>query len=197
MCITTTYTHTTRTKQVRGTYQVRVQTPAIAAQQTITLSGTSLAGSYTLCKSPGVCTAAIAYGTPAATAAAVSAALSTLYGAAVTATPCAGPATCTWTVDFAASLGKVSALLPGDLSLLGGAGADVSTDVIVNGASLTDVAGSPQDLQVAPAVESAAVSTAWGAGLYSGTAGSVSTFTIQAKDSFGNDRCVCNAILQY
>ena len=106
---------------------------------------------------------------------------------AVTVVDCVGPATCTWSVSFP-NKGPVDTILVGDLSMLAGNGADIAVTVQTVGVMATDILNAPLTLTVLPAPADPAMTIAYGSGLYSATAGTAATFTVQPKDQAGNNR---------
>jgi hypothetical protein len=73
-------------------------------------------------------------------------------------------------------------------ALLTGNDAKVAVTEQVKGRAETSIKGAPYSVVVAPADTDPASTTAYGQGLVFGTAGVASKFTIQAKDSHGNNR---------
>jgi hypothetical protein len=79
-------------------------------------------------------------------------------------------------------------MLAADVSSLGGNAADIIVTEVTKGVSALSIEGAPFVVNVVPDETDAAFTTAFGKGLVYGTAGETSTFTIQAKDDYGNNR---------
>jgi hypothetical protein len=80
------------------------------------------------------------------------------------------------------------AMMTVDTSALTGNDAKVVVTEQVKGRAESSIKGAPYTVKVAPADTDPATTTAFGKGLVFGTAGVASKFTIQAKDSHGNNR---------
>ena len=96
-----------------------------------------------------------------------------------------------WAVTFQTFdnlAGKLDLLLATWSGELVGNFSRVDIERTVEGMPRRPILGSPFLVEVQPAVTDAAVTTAHGRGLVAGTAGDVSSFIIQSKDQFGNDR---------
>ena len=95
--------------------------------------------------------------------------------------------TCTWDVTFLEFVGDAEPLLPNYSQLLGN-DAVVSVEQQVKGRKLQSTSGLPHLLTVSPGQTNPTRTLAHGKGLVASTSGERSSFTIQPKDSFGNDR---------
>jgi hypothetical protein len=75
-----------------------------------------------------------------------------------------------------------------DVRELKGNNASIAVTEVTKGRPPQHIHGSPFFVHVASNVTHAPTTTAFGRGLYAGTTGEVSSFTVQAKDDYGNDR---------
>jgi len=101
---------------------------------------------------------------------------------------CENPSiTCTWDVTFLEFEGDAEMLVP-DYSQLLGNDAMVGVEQLVEGRRLQSINGFPYVLTVSPGQADSVRTLAHGKGLVSSMSRERSSFTIQPKDSFGNDR---------
>jgi len=136
--------------------------------------------------------------------AAVLRALPNVDGVNVTKENCANPEKkCKWAVTFSRVLFQAEFemseeeytsgepffpnLVP-DVRELKGNNASIAVTEVTRGRPPLHISGSPFFVHVATNDTHPATTTAFGRGLYAGTTGEVSSFTVQSKDDFGNDR---------
>ena len=191
-----TGTHTVKyTPSVRGSYLVDVTLPSVPEVQRLSTSispKSSLSGFFSVGFSP--------YGTYSsrskniafdATAEEFKTALESIDNIGtleVSRQDCESPSiTCTWDVTFLEFAGDVEQLMP-DYSQLLGNDAIVGVKQLVRGRRLQSINGFPYLLTVSPGQTDPVRTLAHGKGLATSISGERSSFTIQPKDSFGNDR---------
>jgi hypothetical protein len=186
-----TGTHTIKyTPEVRGSYEMDIKLPKVSEVQRIitsVLDGSSLSGTFALNYGASVSTAVEFDSTPAALKAAIES-MEGIGSVDVSIHQCNNPSvSCSWDVTFVSFVGDVITLLVNKQQLIG-VGADVRVEELIEGKPITSITGFPRTVEVSPGETSPLMSTAYGSGLVTATAGRESTFTIQAKDLFGNDR---------
>jgi hypothetical protein len=188
----------TYTPNVRGTYQLDVKVPMVSEVQSIKTSaatGATLSGSFTLSFTDASGTetsSAINFNDDATNFENAVASVSNLAGSDIEVNlgSCAAPTTsCEWLVTFNGrpnSEGNIAEFVP--TSSLGGNGATIEVTEVTRGVEALSIDGAPFTVDVVPDETDASFTTAFGAGLVAGTAGVPASFTIQAKDDYGNDR---------
>ncbi|KDO30965.1 hypothetical protein SPRG_04153 [Saprolegnia parasitica CBS 223.65] len=188
---------------VKGNYTLDAYVPPVSEVQTVTTASTSLlGGTFALTFSglaSGVLTNAtttpISYNADAAALTTALESCSNIPVGSVTVSPVvciSGNAAlgCTWTITFSRSPteGQLQLLTPVFASTLTGNAASVAVARLRVGVPIQRINGFPTTLVVQPGPTNPAVTTAFGSGLVQGTAGVPSTFSIQAKDTHGNNK---------
>ena len=189
MCLSGT--HTIRyTPEVRGSYVMDVKLPKVAEVQRITsfvLSGSSLSGSFTLLYGAMI-SDVIDFDASAEDFKSAVESIRGIGDVTVSINSCVDPSvSCSWDITFVTYLGDVFTPLVNSDQLMG-EGAIVQVVELTKGKESASITGFPRTIEVTTGITSPLWSTAYGTGLVMTTAGEKSTFTIQAKDSFGNDR---------
>ena len=181
---------------IRGNYSVDVRVPRTSEIQTITLTSLANVSGTFIVGFKNYATAPLPYNVNATSlVSALQAAVPLFNNVAVNVSATYAPAAefgaGVWTITFTAAndsvISTIDSLLV-DSSHLSGASLTLEVAVVQDGQPSTPIGGSPWRIYVVPAVPNAAVTTAFGRGLVLGQAGEVSTFWIQSKDVFGNDR---------
>ena len=189
MCLSGTHT-IKYTPDVRGSYAMDVKLPKIAEVQRITsfvLNGSSLSGSFTL-KYGAMSSDAIQFDASAEDLKTTIESMSGIGDVTVSVYSCVNPSvSCSWDITFDTYIGDVFTPLV-NLDQLMGIGANVQIMELTKGKASASIIGFPRTIEVYPGETSPLWSTAYGTGLVMATAGENATFTIQAKDLFGNDR---------
>jgi hypothetical protein len=196
-CSTGKYT-VTYTPEVRGYYEINVLTQSVAeVQQVQFLSIGGLGGNYTLTVTSVVDgslisqTSSVLYlGSSPSSELQIQMALNlTLLGSVSVSISSCDTVTCVYSVTFS-GLGFNAALplMTVDYSAVAGNDLQVIVSETTTGIAAQNIIGSPYRLSVMPNVSSAGYTTAFGKGLTYGSTGSVSSFKIQTKDSYGNNR---------
>ena len=167
--------------------------PAVGEVPAITIQATSaLGGTFTLSVGGVGTTAPIPGG---ATASQVAAALAGVAPTLITVAPTVeatsvplsiSPFGTTYTIAFAPVDGNVPQLTISD-AFMSGNDRLVFNTTTTQGSPALPVAGSGAVIEVVPGGLSAPMSTAYGPGQYSATAGSQAWFTVQLKDAYGNN----------
>ena len=191
----------TYTPYIRGDYQLDIKVPATTEVQRITTSvndDSTLGGNFTLSftarDSSGTMvtetTDPLTYDSKPTDIQDELIKFTTIYEVEVNRTSCSSPeTTCTWYVTF------VGTHSTGNLHLLGADTSDLTGNNVimtvadeVEGVAAKQTTSAPYITVVDPNDTNAPWTTAFGRGLVAGTAGEVASFTIQSKDSWGNDR---------
>jgi hypothetical protein len=181
---------------VRGKYQINLKTNAVdEIQQVYMTSFGNLGGNYTLTVSLVVEGQSVMYTSEQLTIsndpAAIESALASL--------PCIGSGHVNVDITIFSShdfqflitfVGLDQDVPPISVfpNLLVGNGLQVVVSEVQKGSPSKDLSNSPFLLNVVPNLTDAAFSTAFGPGLSYGVTGEVSTFSIQSKDSYGNNK---------
>eukprot|EP00804_Cyclotella_cryptica_P021433 CCRYP_005783-RA/>CCRYP_005783-RA protein AED:0.00 eAED:0.00 QI:831/1/1/1/1/1/3/2372/6166 len=186
-----TGTHTIKyTPQVRGTYIIDVKLPETKEVQrvsTFVFAGSSMSGTFTL-QYGSLVSGIIEFDATAEELKSALQSIDEIGTVDVTVYECFNPiVSCSWDITFTSDLGDISLLLPTKDQLIGD-GAEVMVEEITKGKPSTSITGFPHTIDVLPGETSPLLSTAYGTGLVKATAGKESSFIIQPKDSFGNDR---------
>ena len=193
-CTTGTYT-VKYTPSVRGSYFIDVTLPSMPEVQRVSTSvspKSSLSGFFSVDFSPYRTYSSRSKNIPFdATSEEFKTALESIDNIGmleVTRHDCEDPSiTCTWDVTFLEFAGDAELLEP-DYSQLLGNDAVVGVEQQVKGRQLQSINGFPYLLTVSPGQTDPMRTLAHGKGLVASTSGEISSFTIQPKDSFGNDR---------
>ena len=177
------------TPKVRGSYRLDVIVPATNEIQSITTSGISqLGGSFQLIYD-GEYTEDINFDVSPSDLQAEIEALTTFNYTGVTVSLISNNAYGgkTWEVTFATGEQSIH-LLSENSAKLTGSGARTVIASMQPGVPARHIVGSPFSVLVAPEETDPTMTIAYGKGLVDGEAGKMSTFTIQSKDTWGNNR---------
>jgi hypothetical protein len=191
---TTTGTHlATYTPLVRGTYRLDITVPPTAEVQYVSTESTSMMGGSFALSYNGEQTTDIAFDASTSTVSAALNDLMALNTHGVTVSQPSGPGAHgerTWYITFAHTAYNQNDVLPllTNGYLLTGNSAKVKAGVLIDGVKETHIVGSPFEILVAPEDTDPKRTIAYGEGLVQGEAGIESSFTIQAKDTHGNNR---------
>ena len=183
------------TPKVRGTYSLAIRVLATEEVQYISTEASAAIGGKFSLSYGGEQTTDIAFDATAADVEAALEDLSTLrmYGVNVTLNGAVGSnGERTWHVTFPGTVNSrdqdsVEQILTNGYLLTGNA-VKMKAGVVIKGVSTKHVVGSPFTVLVAPEMTDPARTIAYGEGLVHGEAGVESSFTIQAKDTWGNNR---------
>jgi hypothetical protein len=196
---TTTGQHLVKyTPKVRGTYTLEIRVPPTVEVQYVSTEATATLGGKFSLSYGGEQTTDIAFDASAADVEAALEDLSTLRDYGVNVTLHTGPGSNleqTWHITFPyTQSGGVyrdhDAILPilTNGYLLTGNAAKMKAGVVTQGVAEKHIVGSPFTVLVAPEMTDPTRTIAYGEGLVHGEAGVETGFTIQAKDSWGNNR---------
>ncbi|KAH9133873.1 hypothetical protein LEN26_006954, partial [Aphanomyces euteiches] len=189
--------------EVKGTYTLDVSTPKVKEVQTLTTSASTALGGTFVLSFTGLAngqmklstTPSIAYNADALTMKNALEGQPSIPTGSISVAPVVcqnGDATlgCTWTITFDRSPdeGQLNLLNPIYTGTLTGNSAAVAVTRLRSGAARQHLNGFPTTLIVRPSSTNAAVTTALGQGLVYAVAGNQSTFSIQAKDTHGNNK---------
>jgi len=184
------------TPSVRGSYLMDVKLPVVTEIQRVTTSTRShslLSGSFTLAYAASggadpLVTGSIDFDATSEEFKNAIESIVAIESVAVSRHDCNNPTTsCSWDVTFLSLESDVNMLVPNKLQL-GGDIAEVRVEELVQGRRSQSITGFPRTINVSPGQTSPSWTTAYGRGIVSATAGEKSSFVIQPKDSFGNDR---------
>jgi len=189
----------TYTPLVRGSYSLDIKIPMVSEVQRITTSvsaESALSGTFDLSFTDSTGTTKAAGLSFDISDTALTTALNTLGNIAVgdvvvtKEAGCTAASTCYWEVTFsgrANTEGDIASLVADTSALVGNAAAITITEP-TKGVEALAISGSPFTLVVEPGATNAAFTTAYGQGLVAGNSNEVSTFYIQSKDNWGNNK---------
>jgi len=192
----TSGTHSvTYTPNVRGEYSIDVKLPSVYEVQRVTTSirsEDSLGGAFSLTyqdeQGTELESGTIAFDADETSVQMAIEDIESIDSVSVSLHDCDNPAlSCSWDVTFLSLEGDVSMLKPNTIQLVGDL-SEIQVEEVIKGRSSKSITGFPGAIDVSPGETSPSWTTAYGRGLVSATAGETSTFVIQPKDAYGNDR---------
>jgi len=189
MCLTGSHT-VAYTPKVSGSYQIDIKIPNTPEVQQVAVSAATdseLSGTFTIVYlQPGfdpISSDSISFDSTAEDFE-----IGDIIGSVeVSRHNCASPAiSCSWNVTFLSFHGDSNMILL-NKSQLGGVG-DVEIQELVKGHISKSIIGMPRTIDVSAGDIDPSMTTAFGKGLVKAKAGEKSTFSIQPKDGYGNDK---------
>ena len=192
----TSGTHSvTYTPNVRGEYSIDVKLPSVFEVQRVTTfisSEDSLGGAFSLTyhdeQGIDLESGTIAFDADETSVQMAIEDIESIDSVSVSLHECDNPTvSCSWDITFLSLEGDVNMLEPNVLQLVGDL-SDIQVEEVVKGRSSKSITGFPTTIDVSPGDTNPSWTTAYGKGLVLATAGELSTFAIQPKDAFGNDR---------
>jgi len=192
----TTGTHmVTYTPNVRGEYSIDVKLPSVIEVQRVTTSirsEDSLGGAFSLTyqdeQGIELESGTIAFDADETSVQMAIEDIESIDSVSISLHECDNPTvSCSWDITFLSLEGDVNMLKPNTIQLVGDL-SDIQVEEVVKGRSSKSITGFPRAIDVSPGETNPSWTIAYGRGLVSATAGEKTSFAIQPKDVYGNDR---------